>query len=56
MAMNMPMPTPMAFFMAIGMALMIMVRRPVAARMTITTPISTTRPRACGQVMCGAAW
>ena len=53
-AMNSPMPTEIAERSVRGTALKIARRKPVITRMVISTPSQTTRPMACGQVICGA--
>ena len=49
-AMNAPMPTPMAAFIGAGMALKTASRKPEMASRTMTMPSTTTRPIASGQV------
>ncbi len=49
-AMNRPMPTVIAALSCAGTAVKIIVRMPVSARITITTPLMTTRPIASAQV------
>jgi hypothetical protein len=53
-AMNRPMPTLMAVFSSIGIALKIAVRRPTRTRTAITMPSSTTSPMASAQLICDA--
>lgn len=48
--MNRPMPTVIAAFRSLGMALKMAVRAPVSAKITMTMPLSRTRPMASGQV------
>ncbi len=50
MAMNMPIPTPMAAFMDAGMARKTAERKPETASSTMMMPSRTTRPMASGQV------
>ena len=50
------MPTVIAIFNGSGIALMIRSRTPEAAMITMHTPSSTTRPKACAHVMVGAIW
>jgi len=52
--MNKPMPTEMPARSARGTASRIALRKPVRTRIVISTPSHTTRPIACGQVICGA--
>lgn len=51
-AMNRPMPTVMAALSWAGTAVKIIVRMPVNARITMITPLMTTRPIASAQVTC----
>jgi hypothetical protein len=53
-AMNRPIPTAIAALSEGGTMLNTAVRKPVAARTSTTSPSTTTRPMASGQVICGA--
>ena len=53
-AMNAPIPAAIAILSGSGMALNTAVRNPVRPRITMITPLTTTRPIASGQVTCGA--
>ena len=53
-AMNRPMPTLIAVFSCIGIALKTAVRRPASTRTAMTMPSSTTRPIASAQLICDA--
>jgi hypothetical protein len=54
-AMNNPIPTAIAAFSDGGTMLKTAVRKPVAASTTTTSPSTTTRPIASGQLICGAS-
>jgi hypothetical protein len=54
-AMNSPMPTPIAFLSAMGMASITASRSPVTTSTVMTRPSSTIRPIASGQVRCWLA-